>query len=167
MKIQVSGLSQGTYSYQFRVTPAALELDGRFQSDVTVEASLEKTPTQIFLRVDVKTEGSFDCDRCVTPFTLPLKGTYRSYYVWDGAEAEVLDPAEVQVIPPGLSLIDITEDVRQTALLSVPLKLLCHAGCRGLCPQCGKNLNKESCACTGDASDGRWEALRVLRKSLS
>jgi uncharacterized protein len=89
------------------------------------------------------------------------------YYVWDGAEAELLDPLEVQVVPQGVSVLDITDDVRQTAILSVPLKLLCHTGCRGLCPQCGKNLNDESCACTGDAGDARWEALRMLRNNLS
>jgi len=167
MKIQVGGLSQGTHSYQFRETSAALELDGRFQSDVTVDASLEKTATQIFLRVHVTTEGSFSCDRCVTRFTLPLKGTYRMCYVWDGSESELLDPSEVQVLPPGLPVINITDDVRQTALLTIPFKLLCHAGCRGLCPQCGKNLNDESCTCTGDSKDGRWEALRMLRNNLS
>jgi uncharacterized protein len=167
MKIQVGGLSQGTHSYQFRVTPATLELDGRFKSDVKVDASLEKTATQIFLRVHVETEGSFDCDRCMTSFRLPLKGAYRMFYVWDGAEAEFLDPSEVQVLPQSFSVVDITDDVRQTAILSVPFKILCQTGCRGLCPQCGKNLNDESCTCTGDAGDVRWEALRMLRNNLS
>ena len=45
-------------------------------------------------------------------------------YVWDGSSVGHIDPAEVQTLTPGSSVIDITEDVRQTLLLSVPLKLL-------------------------------------------
>ncbi|MCK5574012.1 MAG: DUF177 domain-containing protein [Bacteroidetes bacterium] len=167
MKIQVGGLSQGTYTYQFHSTPEELGLDDRFPSEVIIDATLEKAATQIFLDVAVTTDGRVECDRCVTQLRLPLKNTYRMYYVWDGAEAGVLDPLEVRVFSPGLPMINISDDVRQTVLLSVPLKLLCKANCRGLCPECGTNMNVDSCTCSGQSSDGRWEALRTLRNSLS
>jgi uncharacterized protein len=167
MKIQVGGLSQGTYTYQFHSAPEELRLDDRFPSEVIIDATLDKAATQIFLHVAVTTDGRFDCDRCVTQFRLPLKKTYKMCYVWDGTEAGVLDPFEVQVVSPGLPMIDLSDDVRQTVLLSVPLKLLCKADCRGLCPECGANMNADSCTCPSQSSDGRWEALRTFRKNLS
>jgi uncharacterized protein len=167
MRIQVGGLSQGTYSYQFHSTPEELSLDDRFPSEVIIDATLEKAATQIFLHVAVTTEGRFECDRCVSQFPLPLKNTYRMYYVWDGAEAGVLDSSEVQVVSASLPMIDISDDVRQTVLLSVPLKLLCKANCRGLCPECGTNMNADPCTCSGQSSDGHWEPLRTIRNNLS
>ena len=45
------------------------------------------------------------------------------------------------------------------------LRVLCRDECRGLCPQCGQNLNTASCDCAPPA-DPRWDALAVLRDGL-
>ena len=67
-------------------------------------------------------------------------------------------------MPPTLAVIDLGEDVRQTLILAVPLKLLCRPECKGLCPQCGTNLNNETCSCTTVEADPRWDALRALKE---
>jgi uncharacterized protein len=72
---------------------------------------------------------------------------------------------ELQVIPASTTAIDLTEDVRQTLLLSFPLKNLCREECRGLCPRCGTNWNEQACTCSDDVNDGRWDALRSLKKN--
>ncbi len=42
----------------------------------------------------------------------------------------------------------LLEDVlREQVLLALPLKITCREECKGLCPQCGKNLNQEQCSC--------------------
>ena len=88
------------------------------------------------------------------------------YYVTgEGADSQI-DPAELQIVPPGFSVIDLSEDVRQTVLLSVPLKLLCTENCKGLCPLCGRNLNSGTCTCTQGAVDTRWEQLIKLKKQI-
>jgi len=43
--------------------------------------------------------------------------------------------------------LDLTEAVRQRALLVIPMKPLCRQDCAGLCPDCGHNLNRGPCAC--------------------
>jgi uncharacterized protein len=85
------------------------------------------------------------------------------YYFAEGSDQAPYDPAEVQIIPQGASVLDLTEDVRQTILLSVPLKLLCSETCAGLCPRCGANLNTEVCTCSETLIDPRWEKLRSLQ----
>ena len=45
------------------------------------------------------------------------------------------------------SRIDLSVGIRETIVLSIPIALLCKANCRGLCPVCGKNKNKEKCDC--------------------
>ena len=167
MKIQVGGLSEGTHEFRFQVLPTELGLGEEFQHHVDVEATLEKTGHQMFLRVGIATEGSFVCDRCLAAFSLPLRSSYRMYYVSEGADMGHLDPSEAQVVPGGLTVIDISDDVRQTIVLSVPLKLLCRGDCKGLCPHCGTNLNRETCNCTEEARGRLWETLQASKRNLS
>jgi uncharacterized protein len=163
MRIQIGSLSEGTHQYHFEADAADINLGEEFRKPVDVDATLDKTGKQLFLHVRVRTTGAFSCDRCTAPFELTLTPEYRMYFVTDETDAESLDPSEVQVVPPGLPIIDLADDVRQTVLLAVPLKLLCRRECRGLCPRCGKDLNIEPCSCPVEEGDGRWDQLRALR----
>jgi uncharacterized protein len=165
MKIQVGGLAEGLYTYRFEAQPADLELGEPFGGTVAAEIRLDKTGRRLLLTGTVSTVGSFVCDRCVAPFERTVSGTYRMYYVQDGQESAGLDPAEVQVIPEGQNVIDIREDVRQTMLLTLPLKVLCREDCRGLCPMCGTNLNEQQCECKDTVADPRWDKLRSLPRN--
>jgi len=167
MKIQVGGLSEGVHDFHFDALASDLSLGEEFSADVGVDVTLEKTGNEILLKSSIRVDGTFECDRCVTQFVTPLTPKYQMYYVLDQAGAERFDPADVQVMAPGLTVIDITEDVRQTVLLSVPLKRLCRPGCRGLCPECGKNLNEGPCGCKVTIEDGRWDTLRSLKDRIS
>lgn len=165
MKIQVAGLSEGAHRYRFTVGAAELGVDERFAGQVVVEATLDRVGTQMHLRAEVQATGSFVCDRCVAPFSRTLRPSYTMHYVADETETGPFDPAEVQVLFPGNPVIDIADDVRQTLLLSVPLKLLCREDCRGLCPRCAKDLNDGPCGCESRPADSRWEALRRLQSN--
>jgi uncharacterized protein len=43
--------------------------------------------------------------------------------------------------------IDVTDIVRQHLILALPISPRCREGCRGLCPECGADLNAGPCAC--------------------
>ncbi|MBX2992700.1 MAG: DUF177 domain-containing protein [Bacteroidetes bacterium] len=165
MKIQITGLSDGIHRYQFAVNPAELTLGEYFDGDVAVEAVLDKSAAQILLTASITATARFTCDRCISLFTQRLNSEYSMLYVNEGIETQHLDPAEVQVIPPGLHIINIAEDVRQTVMLSVPLKVLCKETCKGLCPLCGTNLNEQACTCSDTEIDSRWEELRKLQSN--
>lgn len=48
--------------------------------------------------------------------------------------------------------IDITEPLKEEILLSLPIKPLCEANCKGICPSCGQNLNEKQCDCSKTSS---------------
>jgi len=166
MKIQVGGLSDGVHNYRLSADSRSLGLDERFPGQVNVDATVEKSGTQVFLSADLRAEAAFVCDRCLTPFHSALKSSYRMYYVTEGERESHVDPSELQIVPPGFSVIDLQEDVRQTVLLSVPLKLLCSEKCKGLCPRCGANWNNETCQCEEEDADPRWEQLQRLKRQV-
>ncbi len=165
MKIQVGGLSDGVHSYQFQVPASTINLGEQFIGDVVADVTLDKGPNQMLLSATIQTTVHCECDRCVSPFDVHLSPSYKMLYVTEGEHTGTLDPAEVQVIPNGFHVIDISEDVRQTSLLAVPLKLLCNESCKGLCIECGQNLNENTCTCSEATTDSRWEGLRRLQSN--
>ncbi len=165
MKIQIAGLSEGLHEYRLESPPVNLGLGEEFHTPIVVDARLEKTGREILLDATIATEARFICDRCLSEFTLSLAPAYQMFYVNEGSDTSRFDPSEVQVVPAGYSVIDISEDVRQIILLAVPLKLLCSHECKGLCPSCGTNLNTGTCTCAPEPVDSRWEALRALKRN--
>jgi uncharacterized protein len=162
MRIPVAGLPEGIHEFTFVSAAAALELEQTF-GEVRVEAEVAKTDGELHLQGEVETDLQCTCDRCLNAFTAHLHPTFVVHYVFRDEDAARFDPAETQIIPPGTPAIDIGDDVRQVVQMAVPLKLLCKDTCKGLCPQCGKNLNEGACECRPGPSDPRWDALRDLR----
>jgi uncharacterized protein len=162
MKIPFASLSEGKHSYSFKEPPETLGLDSQY-SEIAVQVQAEKTPTEVFVTTSAISHRQCVCDRCLTEFVLPIESTIVMHYVTDENDAAAYDPAETQVVEPGLPAIELTDDVRQGLEMAVPLKLLCDEGCEGLCQQCGKNLNEGPCSCEPIRLDPRWEALEKLK----
>ena len=58
--------------------------------------------------------------------------------------------------------VDITMDIREDLLLYIPAFPVCGEGCKGLCAQCGADLNKGSCSCEIKERPNPWSALDNL-----
>jgi DUF177 domain-containing protein len=162
MKINISNLSEGIHEYKFEETPSSIELDDRFSKPVIVNVELEKRRRQLFLTAQVKTSGTFVCDRCLEDFETHIDVDYRMTYVNDMNEAGEIDQDELTVIHASTNEIDIAEDVKEYILLAVPMKLLCKEDCAGLCANCGTNLNHGTCNCPREESDPRWDKLKKI-----
>jgi uncharacterized protein len=76
---------------------------------------------------------------------------------------EVFPEGEFEIVYFEGDLLDVADQVRQTVLLSVPMRALCKEDCRGLCGICGCDLNLSSCGCSEPPPDPRWDALRKLK----
>jgi len=124
---------------------------------------------------DIRLVGGFStqlelrCARCLDPVLRDVAGEFDLIYRPLGADAGVEERsvrgAEADIAyyqGEGLLLEDV---LREQVLLAVPLKAVCRETCKGLCPQCGKNLNAETCDCRPTAGD-RWGALNQIREKL-
>ncbi|MCK7489366.1 MAG: DUF177 domain-containing protein [Anaerotruncus sp.] len=45
------------------------------------------------------------------------------------------------------TVIDLAPHLREEIILSMPIRLLCKDDCKGICPDCGKDLNTGECIC--------------------
>lgn len=69
----------------------------------------------------------------------------------------------VQSYEKDTQIIDVDEEIRQTVLLNLPMHPVCSDKCKGLCPQCGINLNTATCLCHKEKqTDVRWDKLKNL-----
>jgi uncharacterized protein len=64
-----------------------------------------------------------------------------------GNVPESNDSDNVVYLPLDADKINLRKELRDYAILSVPMKKLCSDDCKGLCFKCGKNLNNGSCDC--------------------
>ncbi len=71
------------------------------------------------------------------------------------AEEEYCESFEIT----GLTFLDLTESVREGILLALPSYPICEEGCKGVCLQCGKNLNAGPCECDQAGEPSPWDAL--------
>lgn len=165
IKIRISGLSNGLYEYHFSVAPSELALESNFHHPVQVNVALDKTTRQIYLRADVATRARCICDRCTDEFEQELANKYNVFYLYDDQSGADLTPEDTQIIQPDTVYLELSEDVRQFVLLSLPLKLLCREECKGLCPRCGTNWNTARCDCKQESADSPWQGLEKLLKN--
>jgi uncharacterized protein len=59
-------------------------------------------------------------------------------------------------------ILDLDELIRQQLITQIPMQVLCDEACRGLCPQCGANLNTNPCECPSEEADSPLSALSSL-----
>ena len=87
---------------------------------------------------------------------------------FDGVGRREIGMAEIgPVLPPDEAedyyyrgeVVVLDDLIRQEVILAVPFSPQCKADCRGLCPQCGTDLNLGACGCA-PPPDPRWKALR-------
>ncbi len=107
------------------------------------------------------------CGRCLKEFENRFKSFFEVHYrpqcEGSPSEDENLPEGQVEMIYFEGDILDIADQVRQTILLSVPMRALCRDDCKGLCGGCGRDLNVEACQCQEPPEDPRWEALKNFK----
>jgi len=130
------------------------------------EIGLMRTDRGILAKGRLDTEVGLSCSRCLSLFNYPLTLNIEEEYfpttdVATGATLPLPDEPGCFTIDEH-NILDLTEAIRQYALLAMPMKPLCVEGCAGLCPSCGGNLNQASCNCPPRPADPRWSKLSEL-----
>lgn len=104
------------------------------------------------------------CARCLDSMELPLDAEIEAYYVLPGADEALSEDEEVEYETlEGSDKIDLTTLIRAALALAFPYIPLCDEECAGLCPQCGVNLNHETCDCTAEEPDMSNNPFAVLK----
>ncbi len=142
-KLDFSGLSVG---------------QGGFSEPVSVDATVSHLAGIVLIDYTVSYTLHLHCDRCLAPFDRAESQSFSHELVTTGSES---GEGETALVIPNMRL-DIEDMVQTDLFLTFPMKFLCREDCKGLCPQCGKDLNQGECDCKQSERDPRWSALDNL-----
>ncbi len=172
MDVDLTQLEHDELYVEHEYTAGELELDDAeivLCAPPRVRFRLQRLGLEIRIEGRVEAEVEVHCDRCLSAFRLTVTPDFDVLY----APLAVLTPEEeVQLTERDLRFgfyqnerIDIDALVREQIRLALPFRLLCREDCRGLCPQCGVDLNHEVCHCAPSV-DARWAALWELKRRM-
>jgi uncharacterized protein len=155
---------------EHRYRPEALAADGdafRVAAPVDLAFDVFKDGAQFRLVGRVATALEVACSRCVEPFEIPVDAAFDLRYhpreMNTGEGEREIEEDDLSTAFYENDAIDLGQLMREQFYLALPMKPLCSEDCRGLCPQCGTNLNRGACACGPGWEDPRFAALRALQ----
>ncbi len=171
MQIAIEHLAEGLHQIHVEDTPSADFLpdeDCRFASPVKVEGTLTVSENSLVLQAGITVDMTFACGRCLKDVVESISGEIATYYektgraIPDGEELTEAD--DVEILDYGAKTIDLRHRIAELVNLNLPMKPLCSEDCRGLCPECGRNLNESACSCGTRQVDPRLYTLKSLLK---
>ena len=149
-----------------------VEVDRLDRVAIEANANVGDLEGEYLVDGEIDMTGQLRCARCLEPYPFANRSPFRLRYRPrpDAAQLseEVLELGETDLEVEYYSArqIELGELASEQLQLSLPMKPLCTDGCRGLCPQCGENLNVQPCSCSSKIEDSRWAALRQIRDEL-
>ena len=126
-------------------------------------------------------EGHFEtririsCSRCLNDFDTPLTSGFALTYAREvQGMMDVLDEKEIELKLEDVGLlyfrgeeINLQQGIQEQVVMSFPLQPLCANDCKGLCPQCGSNLNLKDCGCQSETGTHTFAVLKNLKLDKS
>jgi uncharacterized protein len=120
---------------------------------------INRTPQALLFQGTFKAKESEQCVRCLTRFWQPLQGEFEELYalvpprhggIYESAKNRGIhedddEDSDSERILPEDANVDMAALVRELLLLDVPISPVCKPDCKGLCPECGADLNGSPC----------------------
>ena len=125
---------------------------------VLAEGNVRNTAGVLVMQGSIATTIHGICDRCASEFHRKVEFPIDVVLV---TKLESEENEDEWVFPLEGDSADLDDIVRTVFVLNLDSKLLCKEDCKGLCPQCGKNLNDGPCNCQKEL-DPRFAALKQL-----
>lgn len=116
-----------------------------------------KTPQGLIVQANFSAETTLTCARCLTDFESELDWSFTELYAFD--KRSITDSG---LLLPEDAHLDLALLLREYALLEIPINPLCKPNCKGLCPECGQNLNEKDCGHRPAESDSPFAKLKDL-----
>lgn len=179
VKIRIDHIKHKPYELHFEEPSGVFPVLARMQADgecvftgpVTGDIAVEREFDHLKAIGRVRVPINLTCGRCLVTYASAIdssfkvifrKETERHTEVED--ETELCDDDLVSSTYSGDEL-DLAHEIEEQVAMEVPLKPLCDEGCKGLCPSCGADLNRDSCSCSREPVNLKFSALKDFKVS--
>jgi uncharacterized protein len=166
VRVKIEEIRESGLKFHFKIAPSELDLtalEQYFQSPFVIEFVIDKLKKEFIITGLFNTEVTYQCSRCLEKFKTPLNEEFQ--FVFSKEIKDLENPAWYNKEDDS---VDVGEEIRECALLSIAPKPLCSETCKGLCTICGINLNLSTCDCVTQDTDSRLTKLdQFLEKGKS
>ena len=158
--------------YRFEENLSPLRVAGEeitFLDPVVVEVLVEHTGTVLIVRGLIVTRVGLFCNRCLRAIDYPVQVHFELPFVYreDLEEVGIVVDSDQEAENYEIfeeKPVNLRDLVLENIIMAIPMSISCHAYCKGLCFQCGTDLNEENCHCQPDDFDPRLAVLKDLLK---
>ncbi|WP_273484759.1 YceD family protein [Desulforamulus ruminis] len=167
MKVNILQLKNApgeSLPFHIQDTMEKLNYDGQvidFEGPVEVRGEVTNEKGRFILKGVVGATIATGCVNCLELFHMRLEGKLDEVYVPSGGMSG--DVVEGEPVFFDGDAINIKPEVINSLLMELPMRLVCSKDCRGLCSQCGSNLNVKQCNCEREHIDPRLAVLKKLK----
>jgi uncharacterized protein len=123
--------------------------------------TLTQTSSGLVLELELETRILGPCMRCLDDAGLDVHVVSREYQATSPGESDELTTPYIAD-----DRLELSGWAHDAVALALPDKILCRDDCAGICPVCGKDLNREPHGHEGEDVDPRWAALSELKDRL-
>lgn len=139
-KLKYSGKDVCSFHFEYDADDSAITLpDAVYSAPVSVTGTLTLGGNAVFVEGEIEYSLNAKCSRCLDDVI------FHNIVEFDERYSENKTDGDAYLYAKGL--VDLTDMVNEKLLLSFPYSVLCKEGCKGICPGCGVNLNREECKC--------------------
>lgn len=162
MKVDISSIREthgGSIPFEgnLEIDTSGLEMEVELIQPVAIKGLITNTGDGFLVQGEVAYTYRTNCDRCLEQVIGAAKIDVTEQF----ASYSPVKTDEPVYLVQG-DLIDLSDSIREQVFLSLPMKNTCKADCRGLCPQCGQNLNYQECNCRHESFNPQFLKLKSL-----
>jgi len=134
-----------------------LNLDDLELQNLTGAVMIGRTPQGLIVQGKFSADTKLECVRCLREFNFSLNWEITDLYAFNKKSV-----SESELLVPDDAHIDLAPLIREYALLEIPIKPLHDPECKGLCIECGQDLNIRDCGHRQDLDDSPFAKLKDL-----
>lgn len=150
--------------------PILAEMNGvdcTFLTPVEIAVDVRREPDHIRVEGVAGTRIKTACSRCLDEFETSLESRFTIFFREDDAEiaGEEVELSEKDLISSTYhgNEIDLNPEIAEQVVMEIPVKPLCREECKGLCPNCGADLNRGACTCGDRNYNPKFSALKDFK----
>lgn len=128
---------------------------------LTAEVNVSAQPDGALIRGRLQGAVKLCCDRCVEEYDFLVDTVFDLLETLPEGDEPEQDSRLYK--EKGEILLDMGALLWEEFVLTLPIKPLCDNACKGICPECGQNLNSATCTCSQDKGDPRLAVFRNLK----
>lgn len=168
MIVNISEIGDGGLSLDLKKGPGWLGGSEKSEiasvdSDIEFHIDLVRTAGEVSVSGEIGFSAVARCSRCLGDVTVDTSLEVKLLLSPSDVEKKAESAGDMDYETYRGRTIDLNDYMREQVNLSLPYKVVCAEGCRGLCGGCGQNLNERQCGCETRQEDPRFAVLKDIK----